>query len=170
MSFTTSYAKEKVTGRIGHSVTFVWKFSDGVDTITWGLKKDGVDNINKVSGRLLSLDRRGVNTLPSNSVPLAYRSRVNGTRTDDSSSGQASFTLYNVTKDDERFYGCFLSPDDPNTGEITDLVQLVVVGMFRKYKPSDSRTRSSLRVSVPSPSPTPGEKTLSGGRVWLHVG
>ena len=36
--FTTSYyAKKKVSGKIGHSVTFEWKFSGEVDTVTWGL-------------------------------------------------------------------------------------------------------------------------------------
>ena len=68
--------------------------------------------------------------LPLGSVPEAYRGRVNGTRTGDSSSAQASFTLYDVTKDDERLYGCLLTPDDPNLREILNFVQLVVVGMY----------------------------------------
>ena len=63
-------------------------------------------------------------------VTVAYRGRVNGTRTGDSSFGQSSFTLYNVTKDDEKFYGCLLTPDDPNELEISDLVKLAVVGMY----------------------------------------
>ena len=129
--FTTSYAKKKVSGRIGHSVKFAWKFSRGVDTVTWGLANDGANAIDRSSGRLLTLDDRGVDVLPPGLVPKAYRGRVNGTRTDDSSSGQASFTLYNVTKADERFYGCLLIPGDPNFQEVTDFVQLVVVGMYR---------------------------------------
>ena len=125
--FTTPYAKKKVSGRIGHSVKFEWKFSGLVDLVTWGLANDGANYIDR---RLLSLDDRGDDVLSPGSVPVAYRGRVNGTRTDDSSSGQASFTLYNVTKDDERFYGCLLTPDDPNFGDSTDFVQLVVVGMY----------------------------------------
>ena len=119
--FTTSYAKKAVLGRIGHSVTFTWTFSGGVDTVTWGLANDK---------RFVSLDGRDVNLLPFVSVPNAYRGRVNGTRTVDSSSGQASFTLYDVTKDDERLYECWLEPNDPNFPGIHDFVQLVVVGMY----------------------------------------
>ena len=127
MRFTTPYAKKKVLGRIGHSVKFVWKFSGGVYLVTWGLANDGANYIDR---RLLSLDGRGDDVLSPGLVPVAYRGRVNGTRTGDSSSGQASFTLYNVTKDDEGFYGCSLKPDNPNFGYLTDFVQLVVVGMY----------------------------------------
>ena len=125
--FTTSYAKKKVSGRISHSVTFAWTFFGGVDTVTWGLTNEVGTRIEK---KLVSLDVRDVDVLPPGSVPKAYRGRVNGTRTFDSSSGQASFTLYNVSKDDERFYGCLLTPDDPNSKAMTDFVQLVVVGMY----------------------------------------
>ena len=127
MRFTTPYAKTKVSGTIGHSVKFVWKFSGGVDSVTWGLANDGANYIDR---RLLSVDGRGDDVLPPELVPVAYRGRVNGTRTGDWSSGQAMFTLYNVTKDDEGFYGCSLTPDNPNLGYLTDLVQLVVVGMY----------------------------------------
>lgn len=78
----------------------------------------------------VSLDGRGVDMVLSGSVPVEYRGRVNGTRSGDSSSGQASFTLYDLTKDDERLYGCSLKPNNPNLGEIPDFVQLVVVGMY----------------------------------------
>ena len=119
-----------VTGRIGHSVKFTWIFSGAADTITLGLANNAVDDIDQLSGRLVSLDRRGVDVLPSQSVPGAYKGRVNGTRTGDLSSGQAHFTLYNVTKDDEGYYGCSLKPFNPNEGNIIDFVQLVVVGMY----------------------------------------
>ena len=128
LRFHSPYAKKKVTGRIGHSVTFVWKFSGGVDAVNWGLANK--KSINRISGRLIYLNRRNVDVLSPGLVPVAYRGRVNGTRTGDSSFGQASFTLYNVTKHDERFYGCLLTPDDPNEPEISDLVQLAVVGMY----------------------------------------
>ena len=86
MRFTTIYAKTKVSGRIGHSVKFVWKFSGGVDLVTWGLANDGANYIDRRNGRLLSLDGRGDDVLPPGSVPKAYRGRVNGTRTGDFSS------------------------------------------------------------------------------------
>ena len=125
--FTASYAKKKVSGRIGHSVTFAWKFFGGVDTVTWGLASEVRTDIDK---RLVSLDVRGVDVLPPGLVPEAYRGRANGTRTVDSSSGQASFTLYDVSEDDQRFYGCLLTPDNPNFQAVIDFVQLVVVGMY----------------------------------------
>ena len=109
-------------------MTFVWKFSGGVDAVIWGLANK--KSINRISGRLIYLNRRNVDVLSPGLVPVAYRGRVNGTRTGDSSFGQASFTLYNVTKDDERFYGCLLTPDDPFQLEISDFVQLAVVGMY----------------------------------------
>ena len=130
MRFTTPYAKKKVSGRIGHSVKFEWKFSGLVDLVTWGLANDGANYIDRRNGRLLSLDGRGVDVLPPELVPVAYRGRMNGTRTGDSSSGQASFTLYSVTKDDEGFYGCSLNPDNQNFGYLNDFVQLVVVCMY----------------------------------------
>ena len=126
--FHSPYAKKKVTGRIGHSVTFAWKFSGGVHTVIWGLANK--KSINRISGRLVYLNRRNVDVLSPGLVPVAYRGRVNGTRTGDSSFSQASFTLYNVTKDDERFYGCLLTPVDPDGLEISDLVKLAVVGMY----------------------------------------
>ena len=128
LRFHSPYAKKKVTGRIGHSVTFVWKFSGRVPKVIWGLANKR--SINILSGSLVYLNRRNVDLLPLGLLPVAYRGRVNGTRTGDSSFGQASFTLYNVTKDDERFYGCLLTPVDPDGLEISDLVKLAVVGMY----------------------------------------
>ena len=109
---------------------FTWTFSGAVDTIIWGLANNAVNDIDQSSGRLVSLDSRGVDVLPSQSVPGAYKGRVNGTLTGDSSSAQAHFTLYNVTKDDEGYYGCSVKPDNPNEGSIRDFVQLVVIGMY----------------------------------------
>ena len=65
--FTTSYAKKKVSERIGHSVTFEWKFSGGVDTVTWGLANEVGAVIDK---EFVSLDSRGVDVVPSGSVPV----------------------------------------------------------------------------------------------------
>ena len=127
MRFTTPYAKRKVSGRIGHSVAFAWKFSGVVDQVTWGLTNEAGSRVDK---KLVILDMSGKDVLLPGLVPEAYRGRVNGTRTVNASSGQASFTLYNVAKDDERLYGCLLTPKDPNFQAITDFVQLVVVGMY----------------------------------------
>ena len=114
-----------MTGSIGHSVTFVWTFSGAVDTVTWSIKEAGLDAY--TNGRLVVLDERGVNVLPPRSVRNAYRGRVSGNRSGDSVSGQATFT---PSQDDERFYGCFIKPDDPNHETIVDFVHLFLVGMY----------------------------------------
>ena len=75
LRFQTPYAKMMVTGRIGNSVTFSWTIFDGVDPVTgdWRIKK----HVDKISGRLVYLDRRSVDVLPPRLVPVAYRGRVN---------------------------------------------------------------------------------------------
>lgn len=109
-------------------MTFTWKFTGAsVKEIKWGLKKDVSYQIDEL---LVSLDQSGVNQVPHESVPDAYKGRVSGTRTGDSSSGQASFTLSNVTKDDERFYACQLIPTSLNQGPVTDFVKLVLEGEY----------------------------------------
>ena len=127
VEFTTSYAKKKVSVRINHSVTFAWKFSGVVDKMTWGFANVVATQIEE---KLVALNGSGIDVLQPVLVPEAYKGRVNGTRTGDSSSGQARFTLYNVSKDDTGFYGCLLTPDNPNLDPIADFVQLVVVGMY----------------------------------------
>ena len=107
-------------------MTFEWKFAGGVDTVTWGLANDAGTDIEKM---LVSLDVLNANVVKPGFVPGTYRGRVNGTRTGGSSFGQASFILYDVTKNDERFYGCSLTADGPDGLKIYDFVQLVVVGM-----------------------------------------
>ena len=130
VKFVSPYDKNNVPGQSGHSVTFTWKFSGGdVDVISWGLKKGGVYQIDKTNGLLVSLGTNGGNQVPSHLVPEAYKGRVNGNRTGDSS-GQASFTLSNITKDDERFYVCELNPSSTGQGPITDYVKLVLVGEY----------------------------------------
>ena len=63
--------------------------------------------------------------------------------------GQATFSLYNVRKDDEGLYCCLVSPGSPDFEQMTDFVQLVVVGMylfrelsFTREDTSDSRARA----------------------------
>ena len=63
---------------------------------------------------------------------------MNGKRTVDSSSGLVSFKLHNLTKDHGWIYGSELSPGDPNQAPIIDLVQLLLVGMYLKWKDSGS--------------------------------
>ena len=130
LSFKSPYQWKTVTESTGHSVTFTWTFSGAVDTVTWGIRETGVNAIDYKNGFLVVIDKRGVVELPSRLVPNAYKSRVSGNRTGDSSSGQASFTLSNLAKDDERFYGCSIKPDDPNQGTIVDFVHLILVGMY----------------------------------------
>lgn len=114
VQFRSPYQGKIVTGVIDHSVTFERKFSGRVDEVIWALKRRNVNLIDKRNGLLSALDKRGIDLVSPGSVPDAYRGRVNGNRTGDSSSGLASFTLHNLTKDHERIYGCELSPDDPN--------------------------------------------------------
>lgn len=114
VQFRSPYQGQIVTGVIDHSVTFEWKFFGRVDEVIWALKRRNVNLIDKRNGLLSALDKRGIDLVSPGSVPDAYRGRVNGNRTGDSSSGLASFTLHNLTQDHERIYGCELSPDDPN--------------------------------------------------------
>ena len=81
--------------------------------------------------KVVSLDVRGADVLPAETVPVVYRCRVNGTPNGDSSScQQATFTLYNVRNDDEGLYCCLLSPGSPHFEQMTDFVQLVVEGVY----------------------------------------
>jgi len=72
-----------VRGLVGSSVNFTWIFSNGVETVTWGLKRNdfvGVDS-DKI---LVSLSKSGL--VPA-LVPLKYTGRVSGSRSDDLLSG-----------------------------------------------------------------------------------
>ena len=132
VTFVSPFGKNNVTGKTGHPVTFTWKFTGAsVKDIKWGITKDGSYQID---GLLVFLDRSGVNQVAHESVPDAYKGRVSGTRTGASSPGQASFTLSNITKDDERVYACELTPTSLNQGPITDFVKLVLVGEYLALK------------------------------------
>jgi len=121
IKFDSKYGGKSVYGSVGSSVTFTWSFSGGVGRVDWGLKKTGFIDIIK----LVSLDNTGV-ALPINTpVPDAYSQRVSGKFIGDASSGQASFTLFNLTQSDERFFGCKIrSAGFPLT--LFDDVQLLV--------------------------------------------
>ena len=59
-------------------------------------------------------------------VPAAYKGRVSGSR--NASSGQVIFTLSSISKSDERFYGCRITPTDLFDQQHFDSVYLAVEG------------------------------------------
>ena len=79
-----------MSGRICYSVTFAWKFSGVDDTVTRGLANEVGTRIEK---KLVSLNGRDVDVLATGLVPKAYKGRVNGNRTADSSPSQASSSI-----------------------------------------------------------------------------
>ena len=121
LRLNSEYKGASVYGSVGSSVTFTWSFSGGFIYVSWGLK---IPNQNDVIV-LVALDPTGM--LPfSPPAPGKYRHRVRGSFNGNSSSAQAIFTLSNITKDDERLFGCKIIAPDLST--LFDLVQLVVVG------------------------------------------
>lgn len=96
MIFTSPYNQESVNGTVGSSVTFTWSFCGIVTIINWSLRN---------GNRLVVLYPTGkVSVL----APAPYRKRVSGIFVGDESSGQAKFTISNITKADARFYTCQL--------------------------------------------------------------
>lgn len=106
-------------------MNFTWGFSGDVDRVYWGLRQASADDMasNEI---LVSLDING-NVLPV-LVPTAYIGRVSGIRIGDLSSSRAIFTLSNISKDDEKFYGILLTPSDPFDYMRSDSVYLAAVG------------------------------------------
>ena len=124
IKFTSKYDGKTVTGLVGSSVNFTWSFIGDVDSVIWGLKKDGVDVI-KNDGELVSLDKNGpVSVL----VPSAYSGRVSGSG--DASSSQVTFTLSLIRMIDKGFYGCTIMPTDVFKQERFDSVYLAVKGKY----------------------------------------
>jgi len=124
IKFTSKYDGKTVTGLVGSSVNFTWSFSGDVDSVSCGLKKDGV-NVIKNDGKLVSLDKNG---LVSVTVPSEYNGRVSGSG--DASSGQVTFTLSSIRMSDEGFYGCNIKPTDTFDDENFDSVYLAVKGEY----------------------------------------
>ena len=122
IKFTSKYDGKTVTGLVGSSVNFTWSFSGDVDSVVWGLKKDGVDVIQN-GGKLVYLDKNG--PVPV-TVPSAYSGRVS--ESGDVSSGQVTFTLSSIRMSDERFYGCKIKPTDLFDQQAFDAVYLAVKG------------------------------------------
>ena len=111
-----------MNGVSGTTVTFRWSLLGDTGTVRWGIKKD---NVNQVT-TLVLLDQTGM--LPfSPPAPGVYVKRVNGTFNGDSSAGQATFTLANITKNDEKIYGCSAISSDFAV-MLFDTVALVLVG------------------------------------------
>ena len=108
-------------GIVGSSVNFTWSFSNGVETLTWGLK-DSVSATVDVNKKLISIGLQG--QLPM-TPPQAYVGRVGGSG--NASSGFVIFILTKIKKSDEAFYGCELFPVGPYSTAF-DYVHLVVQG------------------------------------------
>ena len=100
IKFTSKYDGKTVTGLVGSSVNFTWSFSGNVESVIWGLNKDGF-NVIKNGGKLVSLDKNGLMPV---TVPLKYSGRVSGSG--DVSSGQVTFTLSSIRMSDKEFYVC----------------------------------------------------------------
>ncbi|KAL9964783.1 hypothetical protein ACROYT_G028468 [Oculina patagonica] len=100
ISFTSKYDGQTATGLVGSSVNFTWSFSGDVDNVDWGLKRDGMRDLEN-GGILVTIKQNGVVSVPA---PSAYSGRVSGSG--DVSSGQVIFTLSSIRKSDEKYYGC----------------------------------------------------------------
>ena len=124
IKFTSKYEGNTVTGLVGSSLNFTWSFSGDVILVDWGLPLAGA-NLFENGKRLVSLAKAVSAVLP---VPAEYAGRVSGRRSGNASSGLAIFTLANIKKDDERFYGCRLSPAAPDGFTLFDTVYLFVEG------------------------------------------
>ena len=108
-------------GIVGSSINFTWTFSNGVDSVLWGLKSASSDTVD-VTKKLISMGLSGRVPLPP---PSEYVGRVNGTGS--VSSGSVIFILANIKKSDEAFYGCQIFPVGPFS-TVFDYVRLVVQG------------------------------------------
>ena len=124
IKFTSKYDGKTVTGLVGSSVNFTWSFNGDVDSVIWGLKKDGV-NVIKNNGKLVSLDKNGPVSV---AVPSEYSGRVSASG--DASSGQVTFTLSLIRMSDKGSYGCNIRPTDTFDSEKFDFVYLAVKGEY----------------------------------------
>ena len=125
VTLTSKYGGKTVTGLVGTSVNFTWSFSGDVDTVDWGLRKTGVNDIAD-NGLLVSLNKNGTVSV---TVPSAYNGRVSGSG--DVSSGQVIFTLSQIKSSDKRFYGCRINPTDVfNDQQQFDSVYLAIKGEY----------------------------------------
>ena len=112
-------------GIVGSSINFTWNFSNGVETVTWGLK-DSVSATVDVNKKFISIGLEG--QLPL-TLPQAYVGRVSGSGS--ASSGSVIFILSRIKKSDEAFYGCELFPVGSYSIAL-DYVHLVVQGGYEE--------------------------------------
>ncbi|KAL9964789.1 hypothetical protein ACROYT_G028474 [Oculina patagonica] len=120
ISFTSKYDGQTVTGLVGSSVNFTWSLSGDIDLVNWGLKEDGVSDL-ETGGILVTIKRNGEVSVPA---PSAYSGRVSGVG--DVSSGQVIFTLSSIRKSDERYYGCTIDKTTDFDPPTFDSVYLAV--------------------------------------------
>ena len=114
-----------MSGLLGSAVNFTWSFSGDPDAVDWGLKHPDINDLNKI---LVSVIKSGLVPIV---VPPPYTGRVSGSLSNDSSSGYAVFTLSNITKNDENFYGCKLRSYNGLIPTIKyDFVRLLVLGEY----------------------------------------
>lgn len=104
-----SYNGKTVKGALGSSVNFTWTFSGHFTRVDWGLAADYA-NFHSSPQLLLSILKSG---LLLGTPPSAYSGRVSGKLT----GNQVMFTLKNITKNDERLYGCMIT-DITNVDDI----------------------------------------------------
>ena len=110
---------------LGSYVNFTWSFSGDVDNIRWGITQVGANYL-RLSTTLVTIDESGAVALRTSLQP--YVGRVTGSRSGNSSFGQAIFTLSNIRQDDEHFYGCEIFPNHPLGSPDFDYVYFVTQG------------------------------------------
>lgn len=106
MIFISPYNGKAVLGTVRSSVTFTWSFCGRVSTITWGRKKPSGHGF---EAKLVVLNPAG---LASVQAQASYTGRVKGVFVGNASSGQAKFTISDITKADAGFYTCLLYRND----------------------------------------------------------
>ena len=79
-------------GIVGSSINFTWNFSNGVETVTWGLK-DSVSATVDLNKKLISIGLQGQLPLTPHQ---AYVGRVSGSGS--ASSGSVIFILTKIKK------------------------------------------------------------------------
>ena len=89
--------------------------------MTLGLTQAADSLVFENNQKLYSLTKYGSGSV---TPPSAYTGRVSGHR----SGNNVTFTLNNLQKGDARFYGCQISPQDPNLDPKFDNVKLFVEG------------------------------------------
>lgn len=112
---------------MGSSVNFTWTFTGDPLTIDWGIKQVGANDFQS-NGRILSVDRRGTQTV----INQGYNGRINGMRSGNSQSGQVVFTLSTIQIKDMGSYLCMLRAGFGDSNQFDDL-KLVVEGNYRCF-------------------------------------